>query len=297
MLLNQITGNGVSPRTGKLRAGLRLGAFFLAAALPSWGAVVSCDGSTISDIVTNSGGDGCQQVDKIFSGFVVGGGTSAAIDAGVGGQSNTPPSASELSLLGLGTTAGVTGSGAVGLRIFDSTTTSSSSPQDHDWFISTGDNTNNLTFTSNVTYTVNTTGSYVINGASFYASSISVDTSSGGPVVLTLTKQLCPGAATFSLGCSGLTSISQTFSNTNFGGGLLGTNVTFANQTVVSVRDTIFINLGTPNGNRGFNISYLENRFDQVNTIPEPGTIGLLGIAVTGLGFWKRRHNRKKKIA
>jgi len=245
----------------------------------AWASISACstsgNGTTINSFGSpTSDTNGCSQVDKTFANWVVGGSTT------VSGAGNSVPGDTGLSILGLGTTAGATGASAIGIQI------TSTGAGNNDWSATTNSNTGGLAYTSTVTFSVTTSGPWAIDGATLHFNTLTIDKITG-----TIMEEICLGTSVFSSGCANkitLTSGGLTTSTTNF-----STSASFGQFTTIAVRDTVFLDFGTINSTRGFTLDFLDNRFDQVQAVPEPTTFVLFGTALCALGLLSRRRRKQ----
>jgi len=94
--------------------------------------------------------------------------------------------------------------------------------------------------------------------------------------------EACPGVTTFSQGCGGYQVLQVGLFNAKFQSLTQGGFVPFSATTQVAIRETVY--LFTHNGSGSFADV---DSFD--TTTPEPATLGLVGLALAGLGVLRVR--------
>jgi PEP-CTERM motif len=245
----------------------------LALAAPTWASICPGAPTALSPSFTNP--TGCTVGNNQFSNFVVTSGTTGIINGITLAATTwpTPPTASTVDLHAFGSGIDLTTPGFCG------TPTASITPNT---FCVGGSATAEV---SSITYDL-----HAVSGTiSKLALDGTVHTHSSGQTgaVATVFREFCLGTTTFSQSCTGYGVLQIGTLNGHNLSQAFSASTMFAGVTDIAIRDTIFLQRFGPTGE----FAGVSN-FDPLTT-PEPATLGMVGLALAGLGALRFR---KRKV-
>jgi hypothetical protein len=269
----------------------------LAFAAPAWAAIVPCPAAaTALSVIPATAPDGCMVGNLQFSNFVVTSGTTGTINGVTLVATNWgfPPTAGTPSTCPPVTGGTGTLNSCISLNSFAGGIQLSTPPSS---CTANTTVTNTLEFcVQGKTQTLASTMTYDMHSTAGLISQIVLDgtvvshTSGGAGATAAVFREFCTGTTVFSTGCAGYHVLQVGAVNGNFTTLSQSASVVFSGVTDIAIRDTVY--LQTDNGEGSFAQVLNFDLLTAPVTTPEPATLGLVGLALAGLGavrFRKRK--------